>query len=63
MIVCTCDFCKFCGNQIASEVLKRYIDRLKYAEWVDALLIALLYNAWSDDWSCVCVSKFIVTKF
>lgn len=63
MIVCTCYFSKFCGNQIASKVLKRYIDRLKYAEVVDALLIALLYDSWSDDWSCACVSKFILTKF
>lgn len=63
MIVSTCYFSKFCGNQIASEVLKRYIDCLKYAEWVDALLIALLYDAWSDDWSGACVLKFIVTKF
>lgn len=55
IIVCSCDFCQFCGNQIASEVFKRYIDRLKYAKEVDALIIELHYDAWFDDWSCAFV--------
>ena len=41
-----------------------YICRLEFTEGVDALLIALLYDAYSDDRSCTCVNlKIIVTKF
>ena len=43
---------------------KWYIYRLECAEGVDALLRALLYDAYSDDRSSTCVNlQIIVTKF
>ena len=40
------------------------ICRLEFTEGVDALLIAFLYDAYSDDRSCTCENfKIIVTKF